>query len=977
MSKLSNLVVLLLMIVMAPLQSYAQNYQWKTATSGDYTYKYVDNDPSHARFYTLKNGLTVILSPSNKEPRVQTYIAVKAGSKTDPSTHTGLAHYLEHMLFKGTDKFGSLDWSKEKPILDEIEQLYERYNSTTDGDKRKDIYKQIDERSGEAAKFAIANEYDKMMASMGAKGTNAFTSFEQTVYTEDVPSNAIDKYLAVQAERFRNPVFRIFHTELEAVYEEKNRSLDSDNSKTFEEIFKLLFPNNNYGKQTTIGTIEHLKNPSLVEIRRYFNNYYVPNNMGIIMAGDFNPDEVIKKIDENFAYMQSKPVPPYNFDAEKPIEKPVTSEVFGPEAERVLLGYRFPGASSDDAQILSLVGNILANGSAGLIDLNLVKKQQLLGAYAFPYILKDYGMLLLMGLPTEGQNLDQVKDLLLREINKLKKGDFSDDLITSIINNEKKHALEANESYADRASELMDNFTSDVDWLKKVEYINRLNKITKKDIMAFANKYLNDNYVAVYKRQGEDKSVVKVEKPTITPVTVNRDAQSDFLVKIAAMPENKIQPVWLDYRRDIDQRNTGKYEVLTVKNKDNNLFRINYYFETGSWSNKLLPLAAEYLEFIGTKKKSSEKISKELYKLASSFQVSTSSESTYISIDGLQENFDKTIEIFDDLLQNCVADQEALDAYKARLKQSRMNSKKNKGQIMQGLISYATYGHKNPFNNKLSDKELDDLKAEDLIAILHDLSQYKHKILYYGPKSSTELVKIISKIHEAPKVFKNMPKPVKYVQLSQTENQVLTTHFDMVQAEVYWIRSGDKYNKSTVPVASLFNEYFGGGMGSIVFQTIRESKALAYSTFAYFGNPSNKNYRTTFRAYVGTQSDKFKEAVDGMNELLNTLPESQKALEIAKEGLEKNLASERITEDAILFDYLNAQRLGLETDIRKNTYTQIKNMTYKDLETFHAKEISHKPYTYCVLAGEGKIDAANLNALGKVKELSLEELFGY
>ncbi|HRO72651.1 MAG TPA: insulinase family protein, partial [Saprospiraceae bacterium] len=271
----------------------------------------------------------------------------------------------------------------------------------------------------------------------------------------------------------------------------------------------------------------------------------------------------------------------------------------------------------------------------------------------------------------------------------------------------------------------------------------------------------------------------------------------------------------------------------------------------------------------------------------------------------------------------------------------------------------------------------DDLKAEDLIAILHDLSQYKHKILYYGPKSSTELVKIISKIHEAPKVFKNMPKPVKYVQLSQTENQVLTTHFDMVQAEVYWIRSGDKYNKSTVPVASLFNEYFGGGMGSIVFQTIRESKALAYSTFAFFGNPSNKNYRTTFRAYVGTQSDKFKEAVDGMNELLNTLPESQKALEIAKEGLEKNLASERITEDAILFDYLNAQRLGLETDIRKNTYTQIKNMTYKDLETFHAKEISHKPYTYCVLAGEGKIDAANLNALGKVKELSLEELFGY
>ena len=217
----------------------AGKYEWKTATSGGYSYRYVTNDPIKARFYTLKNGLTVILSPTKKDPRIQCYVATKAGSKTDRSDHTGLAHYLEHMLFKGTDKYGSLNWAKEKPELDKIDALYEQYNKTTDAEQRKAIYHQIDSVSGIAATFAIANEYDKMMSAMGAQGTNAFTSFEQTVYTDDVPASAINKYLAVQSERFRNPVLRIFHTELEAVYEEKNIGMDNDNRKVFEALFVL------------------------------------------------------------------------------------------------------------------------------------------------------------------------------------------------------------------------------------------------------------------------------------------------------------------------------------------------------------------------------------------------------------------------------------------------------------------------------------------------------------------------------------------------------------------------------------------------------------------------------------------------------------------------------------------------------------------------------------------------------------------
>lgn len=958
--------------------AFGQNFQWKEAKANGYSYKYVTNDPTSARYYKLQNGLTVILSPTKKDPRIQTYIATKAGSKTDPSDHTGLAHYLEHMLFKGTDKFGSKDWAKEKPLLDQIDALYEKYNQTKDEAKRKEIYKEIDKVSGEASKYAIANEYDKMMAGMGTDGTNAFTSFEQTVYTEDIPANVVDKFLAVQAERFRQPVLRLFHTELEAVYEEKNRGLDNDPRKVYEAMFSAIFPNNNYGKQTTIGTVEHLKNPSLTAIREYFNTYYVPNNMGIIMSGDFNPDDMISKIDKAFSYMKSKPVPEYKIGQEKPITAPITREVFGPTPENITIGFRFPGATTKDARLLNLVGSMLTNGQAGIIDLDLVKKQKLLGAYAYPYVLKDYSVLLLQGNPTEGQSLDEVKTLLLQEIDKLRKGDFSEDLIQSIVSNEKKNLIQKDEKYSSRADLLMDEFTSEVDHKLALEYIEEISKLTKKDIMDFASKYLQDNnYVAVYKRKGEDKNIVKVDKPTITPISVNREDQSPFLKKIDEMPESAIAPVWLNYDKDIAKNKLGSIDVLSVKNTDNALFRLYYHFDSGKWNNKMLPLAAEYLEYLGTKDKSSEAISKEFYKLASSFNVSAGNEETYVSLEGLNENFDKTVSLFEDLIKNSQPDQKALDSYKARLKKSRANAKQNKGTIMAGLRSYAQYGAQNPFNNVLSDAELDAIKAEDLINILHDLFNFKHKVLYYGPKTGNEVVASLNPIHKLPATLKDMPKTKTFTQTSTDKSKVLFAHYDMVQAEIFWVRNADQYNPSITPTVSLFNNYFGGGMGSIVFQTIRESKALAYSTYSYFSLPSKKEDKDIVTAYVGTQADKFNESTIAMNELLTTLPKSDQLFETAKNGLKKTIAAERITQDGIIFSYLKAQKLGNNIDMRKNVYEQAPKLTFTDINSFHDKEMKGKNYTYCLVASQDKVNEADMKKLGEVKKLSLNEIFGY
>ncbi len=956
-------------------------HEWKTAAAAGYTYKYVSNDPMQARFYKLKNGLTVILSVNKKEPRIYCFVSTNAGSTSDPRTNTGLAHYLEHMLFKGTDKYGSLDWAKEKPLLDQIDALYEKYNKTTDSTARKAIYKDIDRVSGEAAKFGIANEYDKMMAAMGAQGTNAFTSNDQTSYVDDIPSNAIDRYLTVQAERFRNPILRIFHTELEAVYEEKNRALDEDSRKSYEKMFDALFPTHNYGQQTTIGTIEHLKNPSLIEIRNYYNKFYVPNNMCVVMAGDFDPDATIKKIEEKFGYMQSKPVPAYAPAPEAPITTPLVREVVGPKPENIQIAYRMPGANdTKNAVLLTVADEIMSNSAAGLIDLDLNKKQRILGGSSSPNKMKDYSVWIMNGRPKKGQSLDEVKDLLMGEVEKLKKGEFDGSLIPAIVNNYKRNHIQQLEYNYSRSYPLLTSFveTKGEGWLNDVKQLDDMLKVTKADIVAFANQYLQNNYVVVYKRKGEDKNIVKVQKPAITKVETNREAKSPFLENIKNMNMANIKPLWLDFARDVKQSKVGVADVLYVQNTQNDLFRMSYRFpKLGKYNNKLLSLATEYVKFLATDKLSSEQISQEFYKLACSFQVYAGNENSLIYLNGLQDNMSRAAALLEQLITNCKADETALEELKGRIMKQRADNKLQKGAIMQGLMSYAQYGAKNPFNNQLTNDELKAVKSGELIDLLHNLFKTEHQVVYYGPLALAALKVEVAKVHKLPAKFDGNGEMKKYTQISQDKNTVLFADYDMVQSEISWVRNTVQYNPAMQPTVELFNNYFGGGMASIVFQTLRESKALAYSTYANYGTPEKKGEKYTLVGYIGSQADKFNEGIGGMNELLTELPQSENLLQTAKLNMKKTYDTERILQDNIIYSYLDAQEKGLETDIRKQVYEQLDKTTFDDLKRFHADNISSKPYTYCVVASEKRVADTDLKKYGEVKKLSLEEIFGY
>jgi predicted Zn-dependent peptidase len=961
------------------LAAIGQQYAWKQATAAGYPYRYVTNDPMNARFYTLKNGLTVILSPNNKEPRITTHIAVRTGSNNDPKDHTGLAHYLEHLLFKGTDKFGSLDWAKEKPLLDKIDALYEQYNSTTDAAKRKEIYKEIDKVSGEAAKFAIANEYDKMMSSIGSQRTNAHTSVEETVYDEDIPANALDKYLQVQAERFRNPILRIFHTELEAVYEEKNRSLDDDNRKMQEAMFSSMFPTHNYGQQTTIGTIEHLKNPSIKAIRDYYNKYYVPNNMAIILAGDFNPDEAIKKIDSYFSYMKPKAVADYVGPVEKPIIATFTQEIYGPSAESVRILYRVPKAESRDALLADLLSSILTNGKAGLLDLNLNKQQKVQSAFATEWQFKDYGILWMNATPKQGQALEEARDLLLSQIDILKKGDFDESLLKAIVANYKLSELQGLESNAARGRQLSDVYVKSrgLRWNNEVALLDEMSKVTKKELVDFANRFFGNNYAVLYKRKGEDKNIIKVDKPPITPVETNAGKTSPFVKAFTETPLPNIKPVFLDYTKDLQQGKVGNADVLYVQNKDNALFRLSYRFDMGSWNNKYLPFLAQYIQFLGTDKYSSEEISKQFYNLACNFTVLPGNEETTITISGLQENFDKAVALFEDLVRNGKPDQGALTALVGRNLKARANAKLNKQSIATALRSYAVYGANNPSNYVLSDAELKSLKAEDLTNLLHNLFNYEHKVIYYGPNTLPQLTAALTKTHPVPTAWIATPNAAKFVRTKQEQNQVLFADYDQVQAEIYWVKNMENYDPKAEALVNMFNEYFGGGMGSIVFQTIRESKALAYSTNARVATPLKRDDQFSFTAYVGSQADKLNEAVAGMNELLTDVPKAQTNFENARKSLMKDIETDRITKDAIILSYLNAQRKGLTSDIRKENYAQYASLSLDDVYKYHHEKFSKQPYTYAIVASNKRVKEEDLKKYGEVKYVTLEELFGY
>ena len=951
------------------------------AVSCGYRYESVKGDKSATRIYTLDNGLKVYMSVNKVEPRLQTMIAVRVGSKNDPAETTGLAHYFEHLMFKGTDKFGTQNYEAEKPMLDEIERLFEVYRATTDEAERKAIYAQIDSVSQEASKYAIPNEYDKLMQAIGASGTNAWTSFDETNYIENIPSNQIENWAKIQAERFTNATIRGFHTELETVYEEYNMGLTRDSGKAFDKIMESLFPNHPYGTQTTIGAQEHLKNPSITNIKNYYKTYYVPNNMAICLAGDFDPDEAIKIIDKHFgSLVPNKNLPKVEEYKPARLVEVKEVEVYGLESETVAIAWPVAGARSENALIGEILASVLSNGSCGLLDTNLLQSQKVLNAYGYVECLADAGVAMVAGEPKQGQTLEEVRDLLLAEVEKVRNGEFDEELLKSIIANYRKSEMSQLENNFALAYRMEAAFINGLEWADVATELDRAAKLTKEDLVAWAKENLSaDGYAVVYKRQGEDKSQKKIEKPTITPISANRDAQSDYLVAMQQSEVTPIKPAFVDYERDLNRTKLDNgVEVLYKQNVTNELFSLIYLYDFGGSTLKSLPLAAKYMEMLGTADKSVEQIQRELYDLACDFHISTSVDKTYVVVSGLSENMEKAMKIAEDYIANVKGDEEVLAEVKSDVEQERLNAKSSQQECFSALQRYCVYGADYVRKTKMTTKELRNISSEELLSQIKDLRKTQHRVMYYGPMELDDVVASIRNTH----CTGDELKEVEAVTLSPnnvTKPNVLFAQYDAKQ--VYYLqyscRAEDKFDVKNSPIVNLYNDYFSGGMNSIVFQEMREARGLAYSSYAGLWNGSTSKDPYYFYAFIATQNDKVQQAVEAFDEIIEDMPRSEKAFDLAKSGLLANLESQRTTKSSVLWGYLEYEKFGYKEDINKTIYEGVKSLTLDDVVAFQQNYIKDRPYTYCILGDKRDLDMKYLRSLGKIKFLSQEEIFGY
>ncbi len=947
-----------------------------------YPYQTVPGDPLNARIYTLDNGLKVYMTVNKDEPRIQTYMAVHVGAKNDPAETTGLAHYFEHLMFKGSEQFGTQNYALEQPMLDQIEALFETYRTTTDPVQRKAIYHQIDSVSLEASKLAIPNEYDKLMAGIGSSGSNAWTSYDETVYTENIPSNEIENWAKIQSDRFAHNVIRGFHTELETVYEEMNMSLTDDSEKAFDKMFECLFPNHPYGQHSVLGKQEHLKNPSIINIKNYYRQYYVPNNVALCLSGDFDPDQMIQIIDKYFGSWQANPDKPVmEKTEEKPIESPISVEVFGLEAENVTMAWRGPGILSSEDGLFTVMSNLLSNGTAGIMDLDIMQQQKALDAYAMQYMLADRSMLALAGTPKQGQSLDELKELLWQSLDKIRKGDFDAEMITAVANNYKLGQMRQLERNSGRAQMFVDAFINDMPWQYALEKQQRIDAVTKEDVVAFANKYFNDNnYVVVYKRQGIDNSVKKIEKPEITPIYTNRDTSSQFLKDILAADVTPIEPVFIDYDKDFTKASVKEgADLVYVQNTQNDLFDLSIIYPIGSRYDKAFPVAFDYLGFLGTSAQTAADIQKAFFKLACSFSFSIRDTECDITLSGLSENMPQALALLNSLLTDAQSDAGMYKEMVDNVLKLRADNKTSQSVNFSRLQSFAIYGPDNSATHILSNSELASMNPQTLLDKVKSLSQYGFTAYYYGPAPVETVVSVLNEKYAMAQTLVEAPECLPYTPRLTDENVVYLGQYDANQ--MYYAsasrRAGETFDKVPYAPMALYNEYFGSSANAIVFQEMREARGLAYTARASFAAPAYQGQVYVFSSMIATQNDKMAQAIEAFHDIINNMPQSAKAFNLAKESLISTIRAQRTPRRNLLTSFYNAQRSGVMTDMRKTVFEEVPFMTMQDLVGFQQQWIKNRKSSYVILSDIKALDLKELEKYGRIVKVSSQEMFGY
>ena len=959
---------------------------WETEQAVDkdgFAYEYIPDDPFSTRTYVLENGLKVFLSRNTLEPRITSLISVRAGGADDPEASTGLAHYFEHMMFKGNGVLASLDWEKEAPLLDKLAELFDQYRKETDPDKRAAIYREIDKVSGEAAKYSN-DEYWTLVRGLGATDTNAWTGYDETVYINNIPSNALDKYLYLESVRFSSIALRRFHTELEAVYEEFNRSQNNDGRRASAALRKQLFLSHPYGRDI-LGLPEHLKSPSMSDITLFFYEYYQPANMAIILAGDLNYEEAMRSVRKYFGVFRTDTDKQLaarrtlgesgRVRLEQPIESVRTAEVFGPDAESIQMAFRFE-ADRDTEVMLEMINNILNNNLCGIMELNLELPRKVMSESSGIHAMRDYLLHVFSAEPAQGKTLEETRDLVLGELEKLKRGEFPDWLPGAIVNNQRMSLITISEDASNAAHVLNNAFIEGRPLIDQLNDIDAMEKITKEQITEFAKKHYRDNYVIVYKRQGEAKDIVKAVKPPITPVPVHEEL-SEFGRNFELLPvEPEIGPVYADLEKDLHITPLADgITLFTSKNDINERFSLSLQFPVGTRMDKELALALGWIDELGTDKYTAEELRQEWFKLAARMGTFVETDRCGLTLSGLQRNFKESLALFNHVISSVKADAESYKTLVDAVEKSRADRRSSRSSRLSAASGYAIYGGPENYSaDILPVKKMRELDPEKLIGRIHGLRGFTHDVVYYGPVDDKEVKELLADVIDKNGAPGTFPKTQFFQAVEPEEDMVYVVDYPgAAQAEIEVIRLDGKYKEKPYD----FEDIYSTLESRTFMNELRERQALAYSVGAGYSNPGRdpNGYSMSYGA-IGTQHDKFYTSLDGVLALLNN-PETGAA--VAFESSRQNLLSQyrnvRVQKENYYGVRRTMKKFNLKEESRKTAYEGLLKMSMDQYLGEAKTRVAGKKNIILILADLKQIDQEGLKKYGKVRILTLDELF--
>ena len=930
--------------------------------------------------FKLSNGMTVWLNEDHSQPKVFGAVVVKAGAKDCPNT--GIAHYFEHIMFKGTDRIGTVDYQAEKPWLDSISVQYDLLSQTQDDAERTKIQQHINELSLKAADYVIPNEFNRLISKYGGSNLNAGTGYDMTYYHNTFLPQFMEQWCWLNSERLITPVFRGFQGELENVYEEKNRASDNMANGAQEKIFAAVFKTQPYA-YPIIGSTENLKNPRLSDMEAFYKKYYVASNMGLILCGDITPDSTLTALlEQTFGRVQTGPVPERGYSPMPDIQEGEFCEVklpiplVGIEA----LVFKAPTDFEPDADALDLANSLLSNGKAGLIDSLMNEHKVMLGA-AMSLAFADAGGTAVIIIPKLLGKMKTAETRIMEQVQQVMDGNFSTEQMEALKQEMVMEAERNLETIGSRSELMVDVFSKGHSWQDVLDKINRIKQLTKDDVIAAAKKYYGAHHITLQKKYGtSDKETLK--QPGYKPISPkNMDAKSVFAQQLEQIPVKEATIRTVDFEKDVTTKKLNDHITLYYKeNPVNDIFTFTLRYKDGTLHTPKLDMLASYLSQIGTDSLKKQQLEQAWQRIGTTMEVAKGDVNFSINLTGPDHQLKPALQLLAHFLRAAKGDDDALDEARDADKVDRKSFGKQKDDVLAPMIQRVAYGSKSKYLTQLSKKEIKALKSDELLALFRELQQYDCDLFYCG-RQPVESVDMACQ-QTLPLAQCTKPKADTFRPLQQYSEPTVF-FYDVPKSRQNYVVSYDAIN--ALPTANeratmkLWDEYFGGGMSSVLFQNVREFRSLAYSTRGKSINTSLARHPNDPQAYAtatGTQADKTLEAVATIDSLLRHLPMKEENLESARQSVLSDIQNDYPTFRGIAKYVANQYDNGYMADPNTETARLLPAITAQDIVQFHQQHVGNNKNRVWIIIGDKKTtDLKVLSRYGKIVELKKEDVY--